>query len=134
MKYFSFCIWIFLGLWACSNTGTQNAAQNTTNTPVAALDANDPIVKGKKLFKLNCGMCHALEGVIIGPALKGITQKHSLEWLVSFTQNSQAMIKAGDPKAVAIYEEYNKVVMTSFSHLPEEDIKAIFAYIASEGE
>ena len=38
------------------------------------------------------------------------------------------MVKAGDPQAVAIYEEYNKSVMTAFPQLSNEDIDKILAY------
>jgi hypothetical protein len=38
------------------------------------------------------------------------------------------MIKSGDERAVAIYEEYNKVAMNSFTQLSNEDIDNILAY------
>ena len=38
------------------------------------------------------------------------------------------MIKAGDPEAVKIFEEYNKVVMTGFPQLSDKDIDDILAY------
>ena len=38
------------------------------------------------------------------------------------------MVKSGDPQAVAVYEEYNKSVMTSFPQLSTTDIDNILAY------
>ena len=38
------------------------------------------------------------------------------------------MVKSGDAQAVAIYEEYNKSVMTAFPQLSNEDIDNILAY------
>ncbi len=38
------------------------------------------------------------------------------------------MVKSGDAQAVAIYEEYNGSVMTSFPQLSNEDIDNILAY------
>ena len=38
------------------------------------------------------------------------------------------MVKSGDAQAVAIYEEYNGSVMTSFPQLSNEDIDNIIAY------
>ena len=42
------------------------------------------------------------------------------------------MIKSGDPQAVAIYEEFNQMIMNDQTHLSEGDIKAILAYIESQ--
>jgi len=38
------------------------------------------------------------------------------------------MVKSGDAQAVAIYEEYNGSVMTSFPQLSNEDIDNIIVY------
>ena len=38
------------------------------------------------------------------------------------------MIKAGDPQAVAVYEEYNRSVMNNFPQLSNDDIDKILAY------
>ena len=42
------------------------------------------------------------------------------------------MIKSGDPEAVAIYEEFNQMMMNDQTHLSEGDIKAVLAYIKSQ--
>src|SRR5690606_34673411 len=43
--------------------------------------------------------------------------------------NSQAMIAAGDEVAVKLFEDHNKLVMTAFPSLSDENIKNIFAYV-----
>ena len=90
---------------------------------------DDPIIKeGKKLFNANCAACHKLKKRAIGPALKGVSEKYDREWLYSWIKNSSAMIKAGDPQAVAVYEEYNRSVMNNFPQLSNDDIDKILAY------
>tara|TARA_B100000945_G_scaffold319990_1_gene328703 strand:+ start:908 stop:2212 length:1305 start_codon:yes stop_codon:yes gene_type:complete len=90
---------------------------------------DDPIIKeGKKLFNANCAACHKLKKRAIGPALKGVSEKYDKEWLYSWIKNSSAMIKAGDPQAVAVYEEYNRSVMNNFPQLSNDDIDKILAY------
>ena len=64
----------------------------------------------------------------VGPALKGVSAKYDKEWLYSWIKNSTAMVKSGDAQAVAIYEEYNGSVMTSFPQLSKTDIDNIIAY------
>ena len=66
---------------------------------------------------------------LIGPALEGVNDKYSEEWLIKWIKNSAEMIASGDPQAVAIYEEYNKSPMTSFLHFSDEDVVNILVYI-----
>ncbi len=88
---------------------------------------------GKKLFDDNCKQCHTTtEARLIGPGLKGVSDRHDEAWLIPWVKNSQAMIKAGDEMAVKLFNEYNKVVMPS-QNLKDDDIKAIFAYVKAEG-
>ena len=91
--------------------------------------AQEPdIQKGKALFNANCAACHKLNKRAVGPALAGVSAKYDKEWLYSWIKNSTAMVKSGDAQAVAIYEEYNGSVMTSFPQLSNEDIDNILAY------
>ena len=83
---------------------------------------------GKKLFNANCAACHKLNKKAVGPALKGVSAKYDREWLYSWIKNSSAMIKEGDPQAVSIWEEYNKVAMNAFPLLSNSDIDNILAY------
>ena len=86
------------------------------------------VAAGKKLFNANCAACHKLNKRAVGPALKGVSAKYDKEWLYSWIKNSTAMVKSGDAQAVAIYEEYNGSVMTSFPQLSNEDIDNIISY------
>ncbi len=84
--------------------------------------------EGEKLFRQNCSACHKLGTKLIGPDLVGISDRRPVEWIVKFVQNSQEVIKSGDPYAVKLFEEYNKVVMPP-QGLTEEQVKSIIAYI-----
>ena len=88
------------------------------------LDVN----KGKSLFNANCAACHKLNKNLIGPALAGVSEKYEKEWLYTWIKNSSAMIKSGDERAVAIWEEYNKAAMNAFPQLSNNDIDNILAY------
>lgn len=97
----------------------------------ATLQAADPAA-GEKLYKANCTSCHAINKKVIGPALAGITARRDEAWLIPWIKNSQAVIKAGDPYAVALYQEYNQSVMTAFPQLSDDDIRNMLAYIDEE--
>ena len=84
---------------------------------------------GAKIFKQNCTACHVLgETKLIGPGLKGITEKRDKEWLKKWINNSSELIASGDADAIAIFEEYNKVAMTNF-YFSDEEFEALFAYL-----
>ncbi|MFM6975663.1 MAG: cytochrome c3 family protein [Sphingobacteriaceae bacterium] len=90
--------------------------------------------EGAALFKQKCTSCHALNQKMVGPALKGVHDRHDEAWLLKWIKNSQAMVAAGDPAALKIYNEYNKVAMTAFPELSDDDIKGVLAYIKEEGD
>lgn len=90
------------------------------------------IASGESIFKTNCKTCHEIWKVRIGPALNGVTERRSVEWLIPWIKNSQAMIAAGDETAVALWEEYNQTVMTAYPSFSDEDILATLAYIKAE--
>ena len=86
------------------------------------------IAKGKSLFNANCAACHKLNKNLIGPALAGVSAKYEKEWLYTWIKNSNAMIKSGDERAVAIWEEWDKAAMNAFPQLSNMDIDNILAY------
>ena len=88
----------------------------------------DQILAGKKLFNTHCAACHKVKKKAIGPAMRGVSEKYDREWLYSWIKNSAAMIKSGDPQAVAIWEEYNRTAMNAFPQLSNVDIDNILAY------
>ncbi|MFZ9074451.1 MAG: c-type cytochrome [Flavobacteriaceae bacterium] len=113
MKSFLFTLFILASFFTVQGVSAQDDAA---------------VQAGKKLFNANCAACHKLNKRAVGPALKGVSSKYDKEWLYSWINNSTAMVKSGDAQAVAIYEEYNGSVMTSFPQLSTEDIDNILAY------
>ncbi|MCR6640622.1 MAG: cytochrome c [Sporocytophaga sp.] len=84
---------------------------------------------GSRLFKANCSPCHALTKELVGPALKGISRRRSMKWIVSVVQNSQKVIGSGDRYAVELYNQYGMAEMKSFPELSENNIRDIINYI-----
>ena len=84
---------------------------------------------GAQIFKANCTSCHNIgEARLIGPGLKGVTEKRNKEWLKQWINSSSELIASGDADAIAIFEEYNKSVMTSF-YFSDEDFEALYGYL-----
>ena len=101
---------------------------------VSASVSAQNIEEGEKLYKANCTACHQIDSKLIGPALRGVSDKYSEEWLIKWIKNSAEMIAAGDPDAIAIWEEYNKSPMTAFPYFSDDDVKNILAYIEQAPE
>lgn len=87
----------------------------------------DKEILGEQLFALNCAACHSLDKKMIGPALRGLTTKHQMGWLVKWVQDNQALRESGDPAAIAVFKEYNGSLQPKFS-LSRAEIEAVFAY------
>ncbi|GAB3913092.1 c-type cytochrome [Mucilaginibacter boryungensis] len=94
-----------------------------------AAHAQGDAAKGEALFKAKCTACHKLDVRMTGPALGPTIQSETDDkWLTKWIQNNQALIAAKDPKALAIYNQYNQAAMTPFPDLSEGDIANIIAY------
>jgi len=96
--------------------------------PSLSISQEADIQAGKSLFNANCAACHQLNRKAVGPALSGVSQKYDREWLYKWIKNGTQMIKDGDPQAVAIWEEYNRAVMTNYPQFSNEQIDNILAY------
>jgi hypothetical protein len=84
---------------------------------------------GAQIFKTNCISCHTIGGGrLIGPDLEGVSKKRNADWLKQWINSSSDFIASGDADAIAIFEEYNKVAMTSF-YFEDEDMDALLAYL-----
>ena len=90
--------------------------------------------EGATLFKANCTSCHAINEKIIGPPLKNVHKKYEEAWIIKWVKNSQELVKSGDVKALKVFEENNKIPMTSFANFSDVQIKSIIAYVKAESE
>ena len=97
-----------------------------TITPAMAFEGD--AANGKKLFKQNCAACHKLDKKAVGPALGGVTERRTEEWLLSWIKDNVAFRASGDKDAIAIFEEYNGSIMTAFPGLSDQDIFDILQY------
>ncbi len=79
-------------------------------------------------FKV-CSACHTIgKGKLIGPDLKGVTERREEVWLIKFIQSSQTVVKSGDKIAVKLFEEYNKVPMPD-NPLTDDEVRQLLKYI-----
>ncbi len=59
---------------------------------------------GEKVYSVKCSACHKLtDEKLVGPGWKGVTSRHTAEWIMNFASNPDDMITK-DPKAQAMLE------------------------------
>jgi cytochrome c551/c552 len=96
--------------------------------------AGPPAEEGKTIFTARCAGCHNVNKVITGPALAGVEERRSIDWIISFVHSSQTVIKSGDKDAIALFEKFNKIPMPDHSDLTADHIKSIVEYIKVEAK
>ena len=85
------------------------------------------------LFNGRCRACHTFgSGDLIGPDLKGVTDRHSREWLRKWITSSQTLVRAGDPAAVALFNRFRRFPMPDQSFAPGQ-LDSLLDYFAAGG-
>lgn len=84
------------------------------------------------LFNSFCATCHTInKGKLVGPDLVDVHTRRSEDWLLEFIKSSQAMINRGDVDAVALFNEYNKMIMPDAPYSVDE-VKSILEFIKTK--
>ncbi len=95
---------------------------------------NPPVDEGKAIFTTRCAGCHNVNKTLTGPALGGIQDRRSIDWIISFVQSSQGLVKSGDKDALEVFNKFNKIPMPDHTDLSGDDIKNIVEFIKSESK
>lgn len=83
--------------------------------------------KGQEKFSTTCVACHMANQRLIGPALAGVFDRRSPEWVMNMILNPDRMIQE-DPIAKALLIEYNNAVMLNFQ-FTQEEARAVAEYL-----
>ncbi|MAO16854.1 cytochrome c [Flagellimonas marinaquae] len=83
--------------------------------------------RGKAKFDAICVACHMIDQRMIGPALKGVYDRRSPEWVMNMILNPDGMLKE-DPIAKALLKEYNNAIMLN-QNLTEDEARDVAEYL-----
>ncbi len=116
---------------AASSDGVPVDLDNKGIGPVTSLqfDAEintDMAAAGEKNFNVVCIACHQAEQRGIGPAMKGIYERRSPEWVMNMILNPSEMLQK-DPIAMALFEEYGS--MMTANNLTQEEAREVAEYL-----
>lgn len=98
------------------------------------LHAAPPAEEGKAIFTSRCAGCHNVHKQVVGPALAGVDQRRSIDWIVNFVHSSQTVIQKGDKDAVALFKQFNNIPMPDHKDLSNDQIKNVVEYIKLEAQ
>src|SRR5262245_19774725 len=72
---------------------------------IAAATAAEPAT----VFKTKCSSCHTFgKGDLVGPDLKGATDRHPRSWLIAWIRSSESVIRRGDRAGLALFRQYRQ--------------------------
>ncbi|MFQ3341629.1 MAG: cytochrome c551/c552 [Flavobacteriaceae bacterium] len=83
--------------------------------------------KGRTAFNQKCTACHMANRKLIGPAMNGIYERRSPEWVMNMLLNPTEMLKK-DPIANALLKEYNNIMMLN-QNLSQDEARSISEYL-----
>src|SRR2546430_15347180 len=111
LRWLSIVALAITGIWAALP-----AAANAAETDAAA---------GQQLFQEKCVACHTVgKGALVGPDLKGVTERRPREWLEQWIAAPDAMLAKKDPVATDLPHQFRDVPMPN-QGLKTSDVTAI---------
>jgi cytochrome c551/c552 len=136
-------------LYSCSNNAENKSADKTTPSTEAQPAATDSktdkgigkfqdvkldpkldgeiAAKGLTIYDMKCGACHKLtDEKLVGPGWKGVTSRHTPEWIMNFATNVDEMLNK-DPKAQAMLEVC--LVRMPNQNLTDQDARSILEFM-----
>ncbi|MBP9097583.1 MAG: cytochrome c [Ferruginibacter sp.] len=82
---------------------------------------------GEKVYGVKCSSCHkTTDEKLVGPGWKGVTGRHTAEWIMNFSTNTAVMLDK-DPKAQAQLEIC--LVRMPNQNLTDEDARSVYEFM-----
>ncbi len=100
--------------------------------PITELTFPDEIntemaARGEAKYNAICTACHLPNQRMIGPALSGVYERRSPEWVMNMILNPDGMLRE-DPIAKALLKEYNNAIMLN-QNLTQEEARDVAEYL-----
>lgn len=120
--------WTLMGLAAAALFAAPAHAQTK-------LEKADPALAkhGEHLFAAKgCVACHTIgKGTLVGPDLKGVTDRRTLAWLTAYIKQPSSMLNS-DSTAKALLKDANGVPMPDLG-LKDDEVEALIHYLKQAG-
>ena len=124
-------ILLFISIGCQNNSKRSDSLSNKGVGPITNVILEDKVNismanSGEKLFNQLCTSCHMINEDYIGPAMSGILDRRSPEWIMNMILNPIQMLEE-DPIAIELLKEYDFEYMYN-QNLLEEEAREILEY------
>lgn len=98
--------------------------------PISNVELGDDIDQamadaGEAYFNGVCIACHQIDNRMVGPAMRGVMERRSPEWVMNIILNTNEMLEE-DPIAKALLEEYQAPM--TYMGTSEEEARQLVEY------
>lgn len=90
--------------------------------------------RGEELFKMKCMACHRLDERYVGPALRGVTERRTPEFVMNMMLNPGEMVRRHPVGRAMLAAHYTEMPA---QNLTEQEARALLEYLraqAAEGQ
>jgi len=90
--------------------------------------------QGEELFKMKCMACHRMDERYVGPALRGVTERRTPEFVMNMMLNPGEMVRRHPVARAMLAAHYTEMPA---QNLTEEEARALLEYLraqAAEGQ
>ena len=87
------------------------------------------VAEGKEIFKLKCSACHKVSKRVVGPAMLGVTERRTPEWIMNMILNPEVMV-AENKIAKDLLAEY--LAPMANQNLTEKEARLILEYFRTK--
>lgn len=95
----------------------------------ASLSYGDAL-PGEELFNKKCKQCHKItEQLLIGPGLKDVTKRRSIEWIEKWLKDPKKMLDSDDPIGQELKKNFKRVMPKIPEMSTEENRRDIIEYL-----
>ena len=124
-------ILLFISIGCQNNSKNSDPLSNKGVGPIINVILEDKVNiamanSGEKLFNQLCTSCHMVNEDYVGPAMSGILDRRSPEWIMNMILNPIQMLEE-DPIAIELLKEYDFEYMYN-QNLLEEEAREILEY------
>ncbi len=81
--------------------------------------------RGQDIFESKCAACHQMDSRLVGPPIKGLTERRSAEFIMNIILNPNEMVR-NHPEGQKMMQEYMMVM--PYQNVSEDEAREIYEY------